>query len=91
MYLTDTSPESWELQHDEARLEVRGARGVFRFSCLSAPDYTFRVALATGRTWGEAAARALELDAAFDPGAALLALINERLVTSIRPETGDRL
>jgi hypothetical protein len=57
MYLTDTSPESWELQHDEVRLEVRGARGMFRLSRLSAPEYAFRVSLAAGLTLGEAAAQ----------------------------------
>ena len=91
MYLTDTSPESWTLQHEDVRLEVRGARGTFRFSRLSAPDYTFRASLASGDTLGDAAARALECEKAFDPGAALLALLDERLMTSIgRADAGDR-
>lgn len=91
MYLTDTSPESWTLQHEEVRLEARGARGTFRFSRLSAPAHTFRASLASGDTLGDAAARALEFDKAFDPGAALLALLDERLMTSIgRPDAGDR-
>jgi hypothetical protein len=91
MYLTDTSPESWTLRHEEARLEVRGARGTFRFSRLSASDYTFRASLAAGLTLGEAAVHSLEHDRAFDPGAALLALVDERLITAIgRPDAGDQ-
>jgi hypothetical protein len=90
MYLTETSPESWTLRYEEARLEVRGARGTFRFSRLNAPDYTFRVSLAAGQTLGEAAAQALEQDKSFDPGTALLALIEDRLMTFIGPGTGDR-
>lgn len=91
MYLTDAHPESWTVRDEEVHLEVRGARGTFRFSRLTAPDYTFRASLASGDTLGGAAARALEFDKAFDPGTALLALLDERLMTSIgRPDAGDR-
>lgn len=92
MYLADTSPESWTLRDEDVYLEVRGARGEFRFARLSAPEYTFRAQLAAGRALGDAAALALSADATFDPGTAFVALIGERLVTSIgRSATGDRL
>jgi hypothetical protein len=85
------SPESWTLRHEEVRLEVRGARGTFRFSRLSAPDYTFRASLAAGLTLGEAAAHALGHDGAFDPGAALQALVGEGLMAAVgRTGAGDR-
>lgn len=90
LYLADTAPESWTLCHEDVYLEVRGSRGTFRFSRLTAPDFAFRISLAAGRTFGDAAVRALELDPAFDPGAALRAVVDERLMTSIGPWTGVR-
>ena len=91
MYLTEASPESWTLIDEKVRLEVRGARGSFRFSRLSAGDFAFRTALAAGLTLGDAASRALELDPAFNPGAAFLTLLDEQLMTSIGPsQTEDQ-
>src|SRR5262249_51764940 len=91
MYLADSSPKSWTLRDEEVHLEVRGARGALRFSRLTAPGYMFRASLAAGETLGEAAAHALELDTAFDPAAALVALIDARLVTFIgQSDAGDR-
>jgi len=89
MYLADASPASWTLVSEEVRIEARGARGSFRFSRLRAGDYTFRVSLAEGQTLGDAASRALEIDPAFDPGVALLTLVDEQLITSVgRSEAG---
>lgn len=91
MYLADSSPESWTLRGEEVYLEVRGSRGDLRFSRLSAPEYAFRARLAAGRALGDAAGMALALDDGFDPGAALLALLGESLVTAIgRSAAGDR-
>ena len=90
LYLEDISPESWTLHDEDVRLEVRGSRGTFRFSRVTAADFSFRTSLAAGGTLGDAAARALELTPAFDPGAALLALVHERLMTSIGPVIGVR-
>ena len=91
MYLTDISPESWTLSHEEVHVEVRGARGTFRFSRLSTPDYTFRASVAAGLTLGEAAAHALERDGAFDPGAALMRLVEEGLMAAVgRTTAGDQ-
>ncbi len=53
--------------------------------------FAFRAALATGRSIGDAAARALRYEPSFDAGAALFDLVQAGLVTSldIRPEGGD--
>ncbi len=91
LYLTGVRPESWTLGDEEVHLEVRGARGTFQFSRLNAPDYAFRASLAEGHSLGRAAADALELEKEFDPGSALLALLRERLMTSIgRSDAGGR-
>ena len=91
MYLADASPASWTLVNEEVRIEARGARGSFRFSRLRAGDYTFRVSLAEGQTLGDAASRAREIDPAFDPGVALLTLVDEQLITSVgRSEAGGQ-
>ncbi len=90
MYPADAAPESWTLVEEPGHLEVRGARGSFRFSRLRVGDFTFRRSVARRVSLGDAARDALEIDPAFDPGAGLLSLLDERLITCIgRP--GDRL
>jgi hypothetical protein len=91
LYLADTLPDSWTLRGEDVHLEVRGSRGAFRFTRVTAPEFTFRASLAAGRTLGDAATRALEQDAAFDPGAGLLALVNERLITAFVVRPGDQM
>ena len=92
MYLTDASAEAWTLTDDEVHLEVRGARGSFRFSRLTAADYAFRASLSAGGTLGIAVVDGLTMDPDFDPGAALIALLDEQLVTSLRhTDTGDQV
>jgi hypothetical protein len=83
MYLADTSLESWTLVDEEVRIEARGARGSFRFTRLSASAYAFRMSLAEGHALGDAAGRALKVDPTFDPGVALLTLVDEHLITSL--------
>jgi hypothetical protein len=88
-YLADALPESWPLTEEPVYLEVRGARGSFRFSRLRSGELVFRRSVASGVSLSDAASHALEIDQAFDPGAGLLSLLDERLITSIgRP--GDR-
>lgn len=91
MYLSDTSAESWTLVDGEVQIEARGSRGSLRFSRLGVDEYAFRVSLAEGRTLGDAAGRATEIDPSFDPGRALLALADEQRITSVRgPQAGGR-
>ncbi len=90
MYLSDASPESWTFVDEEVRIQARGSRGCFRFSRLTAGEYAFRVSLAEGQTLGDAAGRALAIDPAFDPGVALLTLVDEQLIRSVgRSQAGD--
>ena len=92
MHLADSSPDAWTLRAEDVHLEVRGARGALRFTRLSAGFFAFRTALACGGTLGDAAARALALDDAFDPGAALVALLNEGVMTSlVKPGRGEHV
>jgi hypothetical protein len=81
-----------DAQNEDVRIQARGARGSFRFSRLSAGEFAFRVPLAEGHTLGEAAGGALEVDPSFDPGLALLALVDDQLITSLRKsQRGDQL
>jgi hypothetical protein len=90
MYLGDASPESWTLTDEPVHVEVRGARGAFRFSRLRAGELVFRRSIAGGVSLSDAASHALKIDPGFDPGAGLLSLLDERLITAIgRP--GERL
>jgi hypothetical protein len=90
IYLADAPLDSWTLGDDDTRLEVRGARGTFRFCRLTAADYAFRTALAAGRTLGHAAALALEIDPTFEAGAGLVTVFQEQLVVAVEPSrTGD--
>ena len=89
--LADTAPDSWTLRNDDVRLEVRGSRGAFQFRRLTAADYRFRTALAAGLRLGHAAALAVELEPAADPGVRLLTLFQDGLVISVgRSGAGDR-
>lgn len=87
-FLTDDAAERWHLREEDARLEIRGARGTFHVSRLDAGTFAFRVALQSGAPLGAASATAVEDDPTFDPGAALLALIDERLLTALISQTG---
>jgi hypothetical protein len=82
LYLTDTAPDEFVLPTVDAWIEVRGARGEFRFTRLDAGDFAFRQAIVEGRSIGDAADRALD-NAGFDPGRALATLVGKGLVTAI--------
>jgi hypothetical protein len=83
MYLTHTAPNQLSLLATEVWIEARGARGSLRLSRLTAAEFSFRVALFEGLPLEAAAERAMRSDEAFDPGAALVALVDAGLVTSI--------
>lgn len=83
LYLTDSAPDQLSFAPADTRIEVRGARGEFQINRLDAGDFAFRKALLEGRSIGDAAERALDADAAFDPGRALAALVAEHLVTAL--------
>lgn len=82
LYLTDSAPDRFTLNEGDVWIELRGARGEMQMNRLDRGTFTFRVAVSTGQPLGEAAAAALDVDATFDAGQALTALINEELVTA---------
>jgi len=90
LYLTDKAPDQFMLEPGDVWLELRGCRGELWMNRLARADFAFRAALAGGRWLGDAAMSAIEVDSAFDPGLALLHLLDERLVATIeaRPAEG---
>jgi len=87
-YLSDAAPERYAFSAADVQLEIRGARGEFRIERLAEAEFVFRSAVAGGVTIGTAAERALDINATFDPGQALLRLISAGLVIAIdKPET----
>lgn len=86
-YLSGAAPERYAFAPADVQLEIRGARGEFRIERLSKAEFVFRSAIAAGATIGAAAERAIDLDATFDPGQALLRLVSAGLVVAIdKPE-----
>ena len=83
LYLSDAAPAQFALAETEVWVEVRGARGSFRFSRLTAAEFSFRVGIAEGLALGDAATRAWDIDPTFDPGLGLAAIVDAGLVTSI--------
>jgi len=88
LYLSETVPEHFELLPAKVRLEVRGARGEFHFSRLDPAEATFRKAISEGHPIGDVAESALEVDAGFDPGRGLVALVDAGLIQAIRKRFG---
>lgn len=90
LYLTEEAPDAFRLSPCDVSIEVYGARGELRFSRLDAATLVFRQSILNCRSIGDAAERALDVDAAFDPGQALGTLIAGGLVIAIqRGEEGD--
>jgi hypothetical protein len=75
LYLTQTAPNHLELAPVDVWIEVRGARGEFQLNRLDAANFIFRKSASEGRSIGEAAELALDVDDTFDPGQALAALL----------------
>jgi hypothetical protein len=86
LFLTETAPDRFELPSSSIRVEVRGARGQFQLSRLDPAEFTFRKAIAGGRSIGDAAEFAMDVSADFDPGQALTALIATGFITGINRE-----
>jgi Putative DNA-binding domain len=83
MYLRDAAPNRLTVIATEVWIEARGGRGSLRLARLTAAEFSFRVALFEGLPIEAAAERAMRSDEAFDPGAALVALVDAGLATSI--------
>jgi hypothetical protein len=89
LYITETAPDHFYLAPSDVWIEVRGARGEFHFTRLNAAEFLFRKSVFEGRSIGDAAERALDVDAEFDPGQALGALIAAGLITALERNTHD--
>jgi hypothetical protein len=83
LYLTDEATEQFSLEQGDILLEVRGDRGELRMNRLSPAAFAFRETLAGGRSIGEAAAAALEVDEGFEAGEALVTMVGDGLVSRI--------
>lgn len=82
-YLSGTPPDRFELHAGDVWLEVRGNRGDVHMTRLTHALFAFRAALKQELSVGDAAASALDVDASFDPGQALIALATDELVARI--------
>jgi hypothetical protein len=90
VYLTNTAPDQLSMERADVLIEIRGARGDVHINRLEPGEFTFRKAVLDGRSIADAAERALESDAAFEPGSAFAALITDGLVTATTFESqGD--
>jgi hypothetical protein len=83
LYVTDCEPDQLEFAPCDVFLEVRGARGEFQINRLQKAEFRFRASLANGAPIGDAAEHAMDIDALFDAGAALVRVFADDLVTSI--------
>ena len=91
-YLADAVPARWTYVNQTVWVEVRGSRGVFRFTRLTEACFRFRQAVDNGQSFGDAAALAFALDPLFDSGTALSSLVDDGLITQIHfPPTGASL
>jgi len=87
LYLSETVPDRFELSPAEVRIEILGARGEFKLNRLDQAEATFRKAISEGESIGDAAEAALEVNARFDPGKGLAALLAAGLIKAIRKES----
>jgi hypothetical protein len=83
LYLTETAPDQWSMERAAVRLEVRGARGSFQINRLEAGEFAFRTNVLEGRPLADAVECGVESSAAFEPGPALAALVNDGFVTAV--------
>jgi hypothetical protein len=84
VYLENLDAPRFELRAEAVALELRGARGELAFCRLGAASFAFRAALAARSSVENAAAQALEADSAFDAGAELRRMVEEKLVVELR-------
>ena len=90
LYLKDSAPDHFSIDAFDVWLELRGARGEFDINRLDAAQYAFRKSISDGRSLGAAAESALIVDAGFDPGQALAALVAAGLVTAFHEVQGSK-
>jgi hypothetical protein len=84
-YLSDVVPEQFALTPGEVCIEVRGARGTLQLVRLAAGEFSFRSALASGVSLGDAVALAAGKDSGFDATQAIIGLVAGGFVAAIHP------
>lgn len=89
LYLSEIAPARFEFEPANVWIEVRGARGEFRMNRLDQAEFAFRECIGKGQPIGAAAECALDINAAFDAGRALAALIADNLVTAVNMSPGE--
>jgi hypothetical protein len=80
-YLSGVAPNQYALRDEAVWLELRGCRGELWLKRLTKEDYVFRQAVAGGSTLGRAAELAILAHESFDPGRAVVAMLDAGLVT----------
>jgi len=85
LYLSETKPDHFALAPAEVWVEVHGSRGSFEIDRVDAAEFSFRRAVREGQSIGNAAVGALDIDSSFEPGRALVQLIDQGRVTTITP------
>jgi hypothetical protein len=83
MFLSNCAPDSFALHGEQTWLELRGARGEFRFTRLEPAEFSFRRAIAGGATVAVAAETAFQANDAFDLTAAFSRMFADDLVTGV--------
>jgi hypothetical protein len=83
IYLTDTAPEQLEFEATKVWLEIHGSRGAFELKRLDAGEFEFRKSICGGQRIGNAIEAALRVNADFEPGQALVALIAAGLIVAM--------
>jgi hypothetical protein len=87
-YLSGDPPDQYKLRNEAVCVELRGSRGELWFTRLTKGHYEFRRGLANGVTLRRAAELATRNDESFDPGSALLAMLDAGLVTGLSHAKG---
>jgi hypothetical protein len=83
LFVTDTAPDRLSLGPEPVWLEVRGSRGELGFARLDEADFAFRRALHARESLGAAVDRATAVNATFDAGRAVAALLATSLVVGV--------
>lgn len=83
VYLTDSAPDRLEFAACDVFLEIRGSRGEFQIRRLQKAEFYFCDSIANGTRLGEAVEQAMDVDASFDAGVALVRLVTDGLVTAL--------
>jgi hypothetical protein len=86
LYLSGETPDRFLLTPGEFWLELRGARGELQIHRLNHAAFEFRQALAAGASLTHGAIAGLDVEQAFDPGLALLALVSDKLLVGVDSE-----